>query len=194
MSDLVVVSYHDLVAFSLDHPNHELLMAKVGRAFGSSPDCLGILAVSDVPLVSIKRQRLLPLARELALLPDKSEIISESSHYQMGWSHGKEMFAGQPDLAKGSFYANPLINDVGKHRNIPKHIQRDNPSFYAPNVWPHSTLPDLEEAFRDLGKLVWHVGCLLARVCDAYIAQQVNQERGHSIQLHSLHVGNIRFK
>ncbi len=35
------------------------------------------------------------------------------SSYNFGWSHGKEALAGgRPDVHKGSYYANPLYNEV----------------------------------------------------------------------------------
>jgi hypothetical protein len=49
----------------------------------------------------------------LAALPEESKKLLEdpSSKYSFGWSHGKEMLkSGQPDVFKGSFYANPVLN------------------------------------------------------------------------------------
>lgn len=38
-----------------------------------------------------------------------------------------------------------------------------------PNVWPSEELPELREAFREMGQLMIRVGTLLAQLCDCYI-------------------------
>lgn len=88
------------------------LSGRIQRAYG--PDGLGILAVSNVPGYEERRKALLPLARRLASLPadELTRLEDPDSFYSVGWSHGKEVFQGKPDLAKGSFYANPLHNEV----------------------------------------------------------------------------------
>ena len=170
---VVTIAYQELVRFSQDPVNASVgLLEKVGKAFGSDKECLGILAVTDVPLLAEKRLTLLPLARKVALLEDKTEVESPESNYQTGWSHGKEIFAGKPDYAKGSFYANPLIDDITTIRQVSKDLQKSNPAFFGPNIWPNKSLTDLEPAFKDLGQLVIHVGLLLARVCDAFVEMQ----------------------
>ncbi len=88
------------------------LIGRIQRAYG--PNGLGILAVSNVPDYEERRKALLPLARRLASLPEDelTKLEDPASFYSVGWSHGKEVFQGKPDLAKGSFYANPLHNEV----------------------------------------------------------------------------------
>jgi len=110
--------------------------------------------------------------------------------YSVGWSHGKEQLqSGQADYSKGSFYANPLTNDIiasilqREQNNHPQSSQSQDwatkvaaqyPEFYAPNVWPRKepTLSSLEQAFCDMGQLVVNVGRLVAKVCDAYYQQE----------------------
>ncbi|KAH9301021.1 hypothetical protein KI387_012604, partial [Taxus chinensis] len=46
------------------------------------------------------------------------------------------------------------------------------PSYCRKNLWPESTLPELEPAFKDLGRLIFNVGLLLAYHCDKYVAKQ----------------------
>ena len=168
---VVTIPYSDLVNF--DDGEHHCVLEKIAQAFGSENNSFGILAVTEVPTLHEKRAQLLPLARRVALLPNKEEVISEESKYQTGWSHGKEIFAGKPDTAKGSFYANPLIDDLSTIRqDIPQDIRDNNPGFFAPNVWPTKSIPELEGAFKDLASLVIDVGRLLAKPCDAYVASQ----------------------
>ena len=176
---LVTISYSDLADFALEQSQTSAtgssfdVVDRIAQAFGKDHEnALGILAVTEVPMLSEKRRRLLPLARRLALLENKAAIVCEESNYQTGWSHGKEIFDGEPDIAKGSFYANPLVDDIASlRRDVPREIIDKNPGFFAPNVWPTESIPELEEAFKDLAMLVVEVGRLLAKPCDAYVAQ-----------------------
>jgi hypothetical protein len=176
---LVTISYSDLANFAVEKSptsgtfGSEYVLERIAQAFGKDHEnALGILAVTEVPTLSEKRRRLLPLARRLALLENKAAIVCEESNYQTGWSHGKEMFDGKPDIAKGSFYANPLVDDIATLRqDVPREISDKNPGFFAPNVWPTESIPELEEAFKDLAMLVVGVGRLLAKPCDAYVAE-----------------------
>ena len=174
---VVTISYSDLVNFAGDGQSvttsSRCVLENIALAFGQEqPHSLGIVAITDVPTLTAKRRRLLPMARQVALLENKTEVICETSNYQTGWSHGKESFAGKPDLAKGSFYANPLIDDLSTIRqDIPAAFREKNPGFFAPNVWPLESIPELEGAFKDLALLVIQVGRLLAKPCDAYVAR-----------------------
>ena len=98
---VVTICYDDLVRISLalDDANAvaQDLLVKIGQAFGDNDGCLGILAVTDVPQLEPMRQKLLPMARELALLPknELDAVTDEKSGYQVGWSHGKEKVEGE---------------------------------------------------------------------------------------------------
>ena len=177
---VVTISYNDLVRISLDDSVEQDLMIKIGQAFGSDDECLGILAVTNVPRLETMRHRFLPLARDLAILPKEEldAITDEGSGYQVGWSHGKEKVEGDKlDLAKGSFYANPLTDNLLQSRpNTDPNLARDNPAFFAPNIWPTSSLPNFEISFKELGTLVCDVGRLLARLCDAYVKSKVSDK------------------
>jgi len=126
------------------------------------------LAVSGVPRVAELRRNFLPLGKKIADLPeeDKQKMEDPNSFYSVGWSHGKEMMSeGKPDLAKGSFYANPLHDrPVDDEATIKKY-----PAFCAPNIWPKEHLPELEQQFKEVGKLVVEAGLLLAKQCDALV-------------------------
>ena len=41
-----------------------------------------------------------------------------------------------------------------------------------PNVWPGEALPELEPAFKELGRLMMDVGLRLTEHCDQYVAQR----------------------
>jgi len=159
---VVVIKYESLV-------NGEDLSDSIEAGFGFNG--LGLIAVSGVPNLTTLRQNLLPLAKKFAELPDevKAKMEDPSSHYSVGWSHGKEkMSEGKPDVAKGSFYANPLHDKPVSDEDLIKKF----PSFLAPNIWPKDDLPELEGAFKTLGKLVVDVGLLLAKQCDRHVSKQ----------------------
>ena len=175
----VLISYEDLVSFcehTADASLRANLVAKIGLAFG--PDGLGLLGVEHVPDFNVKRERLLKLSHLLPDLPDIKDCELPHAMYSTGWSQGREQLApNQPDWAKGSFYANPWQDSLVQYLS-----QRDDgraaywkeqgekfPEFYADNVWPAS-LPQLREAFMDLGQCMMKVGGMLAMVCDEYCA------------------------
>lgn len=149
----------------LDYPqliSSRNLFAKIEEAY--SPDGLGILFVRNIPQWNERRASLLPLARSLALLPQEElkKLELPEVGYAVGWSHGKEKFMGQPDVSKGSFYANPE-NDYPKSKD----------GAYHQNVWPKQALPELEPAFKSLGATIIKTGSLLARHIDKYVASKV---------------------
>ena len=150
--DVVQVDYADLILFCESKSTNDQttkILAKIEAAYG--PDGLGILEISDVPDFERKRQALLPLAAQLPHLTDLEDLVDAESMYSIGWSHGKEMLGGQPDTAKGSFYAKPF-DDTTQNR------------------WPSASLPALETAFVDMSRTLQEIGCRIAYVCDAYCA------------------------
>ena len=124
---------------------------------------LGLIAVSGVPKFSELRQRLLPIAYELSKQPEHVQKLWEDSEssFNVGWSFGKEMLQSSTgmgrDTRKGSWYANPL-HDVTT--NEPE-LLKEYPSYARPNIWPTQHVPDLEPAFKDLGRLMYSVGKML---------------------------------
>lgn len=75
------------------------------------PYALGLVTVTGVAELPEHRATLLPLAAQLAGLPPARLAAYEhaASKFSVGWSCGKEQLAhGQPDVLKGSFYANPV--------------------------------------------------------------------------------------
>lgn len=52
------------------------------------------------------------------------------------------------DLLKGSFYANPLMDDA----EIPEEKRAQFPEYYGYNIWPESDdVAGFEDAFKALG-------------------------------------------
>ena len=158
VASAVVLSYEALL-------RGDDLSEKIEEAFGV--DGIGILTVSGVPELAEVRDRLLPLANEFAALPGdvKSKYETPEAFYSRGWSHGREKLQGRPDVAKGSYYANPLANAPFAHD--PKAVEA-HPTFCAPNLWPDE-VPELENAFMTAGQLVHRVGLLVAAQCDRYV-------------------------
>ncbi|XP_042001028.1 uncharacterized protein LOC121750543 isoform X1 [Salvia splendens] len=160
---------------------------------GFGPNGLGILSISNVPGYQLLRQNLLCLAPRLAGLPEdvKLQLEDPNSRYNFGWSHGKEKLeSGKPDMMKGSFYANPLLDVPTNDQSL---VQR-YPSYCGPNIWPHDVLPELElgmcwelatmnlSAFKALGKLILEVGLLLAHHCDQYKSNELKLHENGSLQ------------
>ncbi|CAH9066544.1 unnamed protein product [Cuscuta europaea] len=167
----VTISYNEL------KDKYSDLSAKIEEGFG--PNGLGILSVSDVPEYTLLRQNLLLLSHRLANLPEsvKEELEDPDSRYNFGWSHGKEKLeSGKPDTLKGSFYANPIFDVPTTEPSLMERY----PSYCRPNIWPHTTLPELEIAFKALGKMILDVGLLLAQHCDQYVSCKItaNENRG----------------
>ncbi|CAF1856974.1 hypothetical protein HID58_061372 [Brassica napus] len=169
----VTLSYSELKDSSID------LSAKIEQGFG--PNGLGILTVKDVPGYSALRQNLLRLAPKLAGLPEevKRELEDSHSRYNFGWSHGKEKLeSGKLDMLKGSYYANPL-QDVPTSDS--SEMQR-YPWYCGSNIWPRNSLPELEGAFKALGKLMFEVGLMVAYHCDLYVSKGTKQHEMQNLE------------
>jgi hypothetical protein len=110
-------------------------------------------------------------------LPDdvKKQYEDPASSYNFGWSCGVEALTdGKKDTFKGSFYANPRVDVPPVPPALP--VLPDGgsapdmvslyPAYYRPNIWPAAHLPQLEGAFKQLGRLIMDVGALLTERCD----------------------------
>jgi len=160
---VVILKYEDLVS-------GKDLTKSVGEAFGYSG--IGLLIVAGIPNLPQYRENLLSLGPVLAGLPQPSleKIVHAPSHYSFGWSHGKEILSpGKYDTFKGSFYANPQYDAPTDDPEMIKNY----PEVCLPNIWPKEDLPQLEQAFKDLGRLIVSVGKLVARQCDNFVSQHV---------------------
>ncbi|TKW25973.1 hypothetical protein SEVIR_3G155600v4 [Setaria viridis] len=149
---------------------------------GLGPQGLGIISIAGVPGFPELRKSLLRLAPRIANLPEdvKKQLEDSDSRYNFGWSHGKEKLeSGKLDTFKGSFYANPIL-DVPTMDDA---VVSRYPSYCRPNIWPTDSLPELEIAFKALGKLMMEVGLMLAHHCDRYVMQQgVGSYDGDSLE------------
>ncbi|CAL5360621.1 unnamed protein product [Camellia sinensis] len=93
---------------------------------------------------------ILSISDLLACLPEdvKKELEDPNSSY----------------ILKGSFYANPIFDTPTTDESL---VQR-YPSYCGSNIWPDRALPELEVAFKALGKLILDVGLMVAYHCDRY--------------------------
>ncbi|KAK8595636.1 hypothetical protein V6N13_000337 [Hibiscus sabdariffa] len=169
----VTISYYELKDKDAD------LSLKIEEGFG--PNGLGILSVTNVPDFPSLRRNLLCLSVRLAALPEdvKKELEDPQSRYNFGWSHGKEQLeSGKPDHLKGSFYANPLLDVPTNDASL---IQR-YASYCGANIWPQDALPELEVAFKALGKLIFDVGLLVAYHCDRYVSRGMKTQKDEGLE------------
>ncbi|GMI11631.1 hypothetical protein TrVE_jg1615 [Triparma verrucosa] len=145
------------------------LLPSIKSAYGYTG--FGILAVTGVPGLKEKRLNLLPLIERFANLPDSVKKSTETPHasYQVGWSHGNEKLVGSTlDFSKGSYYCNPLYDYPSTNETLIKLY----PSFLEPNIWPTSSIPEFENAFKSCGRTMVEVGIMLSKQCDAYVKSE----------------------
>ncbi|KAF9906479.1 hypothetical protein EC991_000648 [Linnemannia zychae] len=164
-SKAVVVDYQDLLT-------GKDVSSQIEEAFGSHDHCLGLLLVKNLPPAYLAlRERLLRLASVFAALPEsaKDKTVHAASRYSFGWSCGKEIMNGKPDVSKGSYYANPMMDEP----EASKALQEQFPEYCHPNVWPKDDLPELEQAFKELGQFIVGVGAQVAKTCDAFVHAQL---------------------
>eukprot|EP00591_Stephanopyxis_turris_P006150 CAMPEP_0195524592 /NCGR_PEP_ID=MMETSP0794_2-20130614/24516_1 /TAXON_ID=515487 /ORGANISM="Stephanopyxis turris, Strain CCMP 815" /LENGTH=397 /DNA_ID=CAMNT_0040654845 /DNA_START=1 /DNA_END=1191 /DNA_ORIENTATION=+ len=177
-SDLVIVDFADIVANPTGKDGNGKDIAPIlARAFGGEK-CLGVLAIRNIPGFCEAKQSFLPKAHTLAHLPKpylETFLEDEKSFYNAGWSHGKEKLRGdKPDLAKGSFYFNPVTDRPGSESDREKY-----PASYPCNIWPDEKfIPGFEGAAKNLGKLMHTVVSHLARHIDAYASSRLNKSTG----------------
>lgn len=142
------------------------LTSEVKEAFGEGG--LGLCAVRGVPGLAAARRALLPLALKVGKLSEDvlKKYERPETHYSFGWSHGRESFKGKPDLTKGSWYANPIWDDPACGDQA---TQAKYPYAASHNEWP-SELPELESAFKTMGKLIYDVAQPIVKQCDKLVA------------------------
>ncbi|KAL0250375.1 hypothetical protein I308_102548 [Cryptococcus tetragattii IND107] len=171
----VTISYS---ALAFDGKKEDL-QQQVFHALGTHKGALGIVLISDLPPQFLYlREKLFRLAHRLANMPEKerAKLEKPETSYMFGWSHGKEIMNGRPDIQKGSYYANPLMD----YPIVSDETRLAYPEYYAGNIWPKgmSGLEDFEQTFKELGKLIFDVGVLLARVCDNFVTPTLANPEG----------------
>ena len=82
--------------------------------------------------------------------------------------------SGSVDLAPPPTTAESISNNEPLEDDEFRRIAKDNPAFFAPNVWPDDSLPELEEVAKEMGMLICNVGRLVARLCDGYVESKVS--------------------
>lgn len=123
--------------------------------------------------VTFSRKRFANVPEEI-----RAKYEHPASHFSFGWSHGKETLeTGRPDLAKGSFYANPCLDEPFAHD---PQVVAAHPALAHPNVWPDGDgggkgleeVKGFSKEFKALGKAVVRVGELVARQCDRRVEKR----------------------
>nr|GEV64504.1 hypothetical protein [Tanacetum cinerariifolium] len=56
------------------------------------------------------------------------------------------------------------------------------PAYRGSNIWPQSNLPELEVAFKALGKIIFEVGLLVAYHCDKYVSKEIDVPPNEGIE------------
>jgi isopenicillin N synthase-like dioxygenase len=155
-----------------------IVMEALERALGENG--MGLVAIRNVPGFVAAKQAFLPQAHKLVKLPreylEGDELTDQASLYNAGWSHGKEKLGnGVPDLAKGSYYFNPITDLPGSPQD-----RATYPLSYPPNKWPsNEMLPDFKNQAVTLGCLLKNVVVTLCRHVDALAAQKVGAAAGY---------------
>ena len=172
-----VATYKQEIIMSLIQVPYATLIAgnpitsQVQQAFGD--DGLGVILITNIPDFKEKKVALLKLAKKFGELPPSIQAKYEhpETFYAYGWSRGKEkMKGGKPDTAKGSYYANPICDVMGKDAAKVKKY----PADYSPNSWPRAHVPTMEMHFKSLGQLMYDVGLHVLQACDQYLATLID--------------------
>ena len=146
------------------------LLSVLERSLG--PNGIGLVAIRNVPDFCAAKQAFLPLAHPLAHLPAdylEEELTDPASLYNAGWSYGKEKLGDEPDLAKGSFYYNPITDTPGSAED-----RQQYPLSYPNNKWPdESKLPHFRHEAIRLGRILTTVVTELSKHVDALAHHKV---------------------
>jgi len=82
---------------------------------------------------------------------------------------------GQPDILKGSYYANIVSRDANPSL-VQEEERKKFPEYYGSNIWPDGTEPTvagMRNAFEALGQFVLQVGCRLAEACQPFVSEHM---------------------
>lgn len=166
---LVEIDYERLV-----DPTAAKVQHAVATAFGRGG--LGILAVRGVPAeLTAARRKLLHMSRLLALLPEETLAAYERPEHKfvVGWSRGREKFRGDPDTAKGSFYANALYADPAQGD---AELRKRYPDSTAEPLWPDEHVgANVSSTFRELSKMMYDISFHVLRLADAVVEAELRR-------------------
>jgi hypothetical protein len=154
----VIIPYEDLLKSDLSP-----LYNSINLAFSSSSSSLGLLLVSNLPprLAEVRIQLTLLSNTFASLAPSIQETYtSESTNFSFGWSHGREIMNGKPDLSKGSFYAN------------------HNDELSGRNIWPHPSevgCAEFKTLFQEGCTILAMIGERVGRACDGALGEGMGE-------------------
>ena len=165
--DCVSVEFSDLLTNGIDSQ-------QINQAFG--PNGLGIIIIRHVIGLPQARNDLFDQGRKFSKLDPQIQKNYESpdSNYSFGWSRGKEMMSkGQVDTMKGSYYANPLNDNLAQGDMT---LIKKYPGYFTPNIWPTDVLPNFETNFKTLGSLIYQVALRVLKECDKLLPKKFIKE------------------
>ncbi|KAL3798270.1 hypothetical protein HJC23_000184 [Cyclotella cryptica] len=169
---LIILDYADITS---DPSTTTNISSSLQQAFGggtssNSTSPLGIIAIRNIPGFLEAKRAFLPLAHTLAHLDPsylEDKLSDPPSLYNAGWSRGKEKLGddAKPDLAKASYYFNPVTDMPGTEEERSKY-----PASYPCNVWPDEeevpSLTNFRERAKTLGNIMHGAVVRLARHID----------------------------
>lgn len=158
--EVVIIDWKDVAASA------SCIQDALTTAFGRQGT--GIIAIRNVPGFVEAKQEFLPLAYSLVKLPAdylEAKLTDPDSLYNAGWSHGKEKLGDLPDLAKGSFYFNPVTDLPGTDEDRKRY-----PLSYPKNVWPD--IPGFKERATRIGCIMKDAVVALTRHLDILAQSQ----------------------
>lgn len=150
--------------------DNENIYPIIESSFGK--DGLGLIVIKNIPDLQKSRLELLQAIHSFAGLPEiiKQKYIHRESNYSFGWSHGKEfMKQGIADTAKGSYYANPVIDSFSDNK-----LSENYPELYSDNIWPTEELPNFEKAFKSTSSILISIGQRISQLLDSYLYKKTN--------------------
>ena len=110
------------------------------------------------------------------LTDDLVESMLERRRY-LAAAHRDDEEAGEDDesdaMMKDLIKWDESIDNI-KNEDELRQLAHSNPAFFAPNVWPTTSLPEMEMAFKEMGKLIHSVGVMVAKCCDSYVTARVS--------------------
>ncbi|XP_022771145.1 uncharacterized protein LOC111314255 isoform X2 [Durio zibethinus] len=166
--ELYEIQYSDLVLLSssLSSCSHqeEMIMENLG------PTGPGLLAIANVPDVSLLRRKLLHLSRRLSLHrpEDRKRILREHKL-------GSDVPLKNPDRNASSFamqlkYAHgPESIETKPSHRVDSHLNLENVNIGSTSDFQDDGFDDLENMFKALGFCMMELGLCLARICDRAI-------------------------